>query len=474
MHQVEKITDKTIPLKMRTLSIIFLFSISSIFLLASCKKNIIENPDISVIVPGSGADTSKAPLPIVYKRTVNIGTGSGVLNFDGATFAVQCNDLIKIKGGNYTSINIKNVISADGCPITFKNDGLVELAGNYNAMSLENLKNVYISGDGTPGIAKGFSFRDNSYRAVVITGTLNNFTFQYAAFKNIGDLDITFKYNDVYKGTEDSYSKDLRFLNMSCDNTAQFLTTGGYIQGGVVYGLVKNIEVANIDFQNSPDVGTVVFMGNAENYNIHNNKINNINTSNNNHNGIFQIAGNGRFHDNMVTNHQGNAIRAWGHTVGSTPKDILIYNNIVLNSRKYSGFEVQAYADRITSGITTYTNAIVFNNTCGNLNLSNDWQAAVVDVYGMSGGKVDVYNNLGFNFLPNQKLIALQWAEVIPNTSYNIYDETSGQAGITDQTSLNLTSNSPAKYKGRPTPFVITDFYGKPRSLTSPSIGAVE
>ncbi|KIO78769.1 hypothetical protein TH53_01355 [Pedobacter lusitanus] len=459
---------------MRILYIILILSIPSLLLFSSCKKNPLEDPGNTLIIPGSGPDTSKVPPPIVYKRTVNIGTGSGSLVFDGATFAVQCNDLIKIKGGSYSSITIKNVISADGCPITFKNDGLVEVAGDYNAMSLSNLKNVVISGDGTAGLSKGFLFRDNIYRAVVITGTLDKFTFQNAAFKNVKDLDISFKYNAVYDGTESSYSKNLKFLNISCDNTNQFMTTGGYIENGVVYGLVKDIEIANVDFQNAPDVGTVVFMGNAEDYNIHNNRINNINTANNNHNGIFQIAGNGRFHDNYISNHQGNSIRAWGHTVGSTPKDILIYNNIVINSRKYSGFEVQAYADRIVSGKTTYVNAIVFNNTCGNLNLSNDWQAAVVDVYSLQGGKCDVYNNLGYNFKPNQKLIALQWAELIPNTSYNLYDENFSDTGMSDQSSFNLTAASPAKQKGRPTPFVITDFYGKPRNASAPSIGAIE
>lgn len=447
-----------------------------LFIFSSCKKGelveVTEKPTVTVPVTDTTAVVVVVP-PVGYKRTVNVGTGSGNLVIDGTTLITQCNDLIKIKGGSYSSITIKDIISADGCPITIKNDGLVEVKGNFNSMGLTNLKNVTISGDGTSGITNGFAFSDNSYRAVQITGTLDKFTMQNMSFKNIGDLDIIYNTTTVYDGSEKSYSKDLHFLNMVCDNTSSFLSIGGYVENGVVYGLVKNIEVANLDFQNSPGVGTVVYMGNAEGYDIHNNKINNINTANNNHNGIFSISGNGSFHNNYVNNHQGNAIRAWGHTVGSTPKNIYIYNNIVTNSRKYSGFEVQAYASRIMAGKTTYTNAIVFNNTCGNLNLSKDWQAGVLDVYSLQGGKVDAFNNLGYNFTADSHIIA-QWAELIPNSFSNLYYANASAAGITSESTARLASNAPEKNSGKPTPFIITDYYGNVRNAAAPTIGAVE
>jgi hypothetical protein len=447
-----------------------------VFIFSSCKKgelvDVTEKPTITVPVTDTVA--TEVVVPVTgYKRTIEVGTGSGALVIDGKTLITQCNDLIKIKGGTYTNISVKDIISADGCPITIKNDGLVKITGNYNSMGLTNLKNVIISGDGTSGIAQGFAFSDNSYRAVQILGTLDKFTMQYMSFKNIGDQDITYNNTTVYDGSEASYSKDLHFLNMVCDNTASFLSVGGYVENGVVYGLVKNIEVANLDFQNAPGVGTVVYMGNAEGYNIHHNKINNINTTNNNHNGIFSISGNGSFHNNYVSNHQGNAIRAWGHTVGSTPKNIYIYNNIVVNSRKYSGFEVQAYASRIMAGKTTYTNAIVFNNTCGNLNLSKDWQAGVLDVYSLQGGKVDAFNNLGYNFTADSHIIA-QWAELIPNSFSNLYYASYGAAKLVDEKNFRLASSAPEKNAGKPTPFVITDYYGNVRSASAPTIGAVE
>lgn len=460
-------------LYMKRSSVLNIVTLCTLLMFSACKKDVLQDivsskPTVPVVV----ADTVAAVTPTTYKRTVNVGTGSGSLTIDGKTLSVQCNDLIKIKGGTYTGINIQNIISADGCPITIKNDGLVEIVGNFNQMNLSNLKNVIVSGDGTSGIAKGFVMRDNSYRSVELTGTINQFTLQNVAFKNISNYVINFQSTLAYNGTDASLSKDLKFLNITCDNTAQLLGTGGSVENGVITGLIKNIEIAYVDFQNSPGVGTVVYLGNAENYNIHHNRVNNINSTNNNHNGIFAINGNGSFHDNYVSNHQGNAIRAWGHTVGNTPKNVYIYNNIVVNSRKYSAFEVQSFANSVVAGKTTYINAIVFNNTAGNINTSNDWQGNLVDIYNLLGGKCDVYNNLGYNFQAGS-VIAGQESSTIPNAFTNLLYKTYSLAGIVNEITFKLTGSSPAKNTGVATPFVVTDYYGSIRSA-KPSVGAVE
>jgi hypothetical protein len=455
----------------------FLFSITACTLLffTACKKDLVEELASKPSVPVEAADTAKAvvPTPTLFKRTVDVGTGSGNLVIDGSTFGFQCNDLVKIKAGSYKGIDIKNIISADGCPITIKNDGLVEIVGNGSQLNLSNLKNVTISGDGTTGLDKGFSLRDNSYRSVEMTGTINQFTMQYFSFKNIVNNVITFQYKVAYDGTDATTSKDLKFLHITCDNTSQLLSGAGSVENGNISGYVKNIEIAYVDFQNSPGVGTVVYLANVENYDVHNNKINNINSATNIHNGIFMLGGNGKFHDNIVSNHQGNAIRAWGHTVGSTPKNVYIYNNIVFNSRKYSAFELQSFESCIVKGKTTYVNAIVFNNTAGNLNTSNDWQGNLVDVYNMLGGKADVYNNLTYQFQKGNT-VAGQEASTVPNSYNNLYYNTSGDAGLVNTTTFKLTSNSPAKNKGVASPFSISDYYGSARSAATPSIGAVE
>lgn len=454
----------------------------SMLLFPSCKKDAIANSpttqDPPTVAPPTAPPSGKDSIVVVpppsseeYDRIIDIGPGSGNLVIDGVSLSLKCKDLIRIKGGTYNGITIKNIISSDGCPITIKNDGLVQIVGN-NSMVFYNLKNVIVSGNGTPGISKGFLLRDNPYRAVAIDGAVNNFTFQHVEFKNIANLVISIPFNSNYTGAEDSYLKNLKFLNISCDNTNQFIGSSGSVEKGSIKGLIKNIEIAYVDFKNSPNVGEVVYLGNVENYNVHHNKIDNINTNNNKHNGIFLLCGNGQFHNNYVSNHQGNAIRAHAFSVGSTPKDVLIYNNIVINSRKYSAFEVQGFAQNITAGATTFVNAKVFNNTCGNLNTSNDWVGGVVDVYTLIGGKCDVFNNLGFNFQDGSGIMNQQ-GDLLINTSNNLYFKTSKDAGILDESSLKLSGNSSAKQKGITPPFMITDYYGTSRGATL-SIGAVE
>jgi hypothetical protein len=134
--------------------------------------------------------------------------------------------------------------------------------------------------------------------------------------------------------------------------------------------------------KNCPEIGNVVWMGQVENYEVAYNVIDNINRTfsdpnapNGYHNGIFQMIGNGSFHDNKITNHQGNAIRAWGVSYGTEVKDILIYNNVVWNSWKYSAFELQVSPD-MQDYMALYpsrikpTNAKVYNNTAGLMNTS--------------------------------------------------------------------------------------------------------
>lgn len=458
------------------ITLLFAFIVASQLLFTSCKKSPIkdinESRQAPDIIPSVPKDTIASEKPTEYNRIIEVGTGSGNLVIDGSQLDLKCNDLILITGGKYKSIDIKNILSADGCPITIKNDGLVELVGNFAQMSIKDLKNVTISGDGTADIEKGFLFRDNSFRGVQIEGSLNQFTFQYAAFKNIGDHSIAWGYRTVYTGADNSYSKDLKFLHISSDNTHSLLSIDGAIDNGSVKGLVKNIEIAYLDFKNAPAVGAVVYLGIAEDYDIHNNRIDNVNTAIDNHNGIFGVFGSGKFHDNYISNHQGNGIRAWGVSIGTTPKNILIYNNIIANSRKYSGFEVQAFEINMIPGQTTYTNAIVFNNTCAYLNTSNDWEGNVVDVYSLKGGKCDVYNNLSYQLQANGR-VAGQQAELIPKQWNNVNVKTSSEAGINEST-FKLSNSSVAKNKGQATPVTIKDYYGAQRSNNTPSIGAVE
>lgn len=459
----------------------YILWIALIFVSACKKQNVIEAPteNPAIVIPPTTPDPKPAdPIPPLF--SYEVGLGSGNLVIDGTTFTINGPSIIKIKSGTYSTITVKNFIQNDATPVYIKNSGLVEFTSGQSTFS--NLRNVTFSGDGTPGIDKGFVFRDISYRAIKLdeNSSINKFTFQHVSFKNIGNLVIAFLREKPYDGTPDSYSEDLKFLHIDCDNTSSLLACGGYIDGdnaNSVVGVIKNLEVGYVNFKNSPGVGNVVYAQNAENYDIHHNIVNNINTGyTTGHPGIFMMGGHGKFHHNQISNHYGNAIRAWGHAIGSTPKDILIYNNIVYNSRKYSGFEVQAFDYTIIPGKSTYTNAKVFNNTVGNINLSKDWQGNVIDVYSLNGGKCDVFNNLAFNLYSSgtdQVYIAGQQSNLKATEANNIYFKTSKDAGILDESSFKLSGSSSAKGKGRYEVLLKDDYYGATRA-NSPSIGAVE
>ncbi|OKS86858.1 hypothetical protein [Mucilaginibacter polytrichastri] len=409
-----------------------IIAIVAIFFFTACQK-------AQTLAPTSTNTTTGTTTIIpVAGRTIAIGTGTGNLIIDGTTLGLKCNDTIKVKGGTYNGIDVQNINA--GCPIYINNDGLVQMAGNSDHMHITNVSNLTISGDGTTGIAQGFISRDNAYyHSIILNGASHNLTIQNFSFSNIGNIVIYSTGTNIYNGTKASYTDSLKILNNTCTNTSTFIQFGGDVIAGIITGLIKNMEISGLNFSNS-NCGVVVFAANADSYNIHNNIITDINQTNNNHNGIFMIKGSGSFHHNLVKNHQGNAIRAWIRSFGTVPQTVLIYNNVVVNSRKYSAFEVQSFAAELAPGVTTYANAKIYDNTCGNLNLSKDWIGVIVDVYDLFGGTCDVYDNVGFNFpAPNpNSFFVNEQASTVPTVSNNIYFTTATAAGITNVNTLTV------------------------------------
>ncbi|WP_158795394.1 hypothetical protein [Pedobacter sp. L105] len=404
-----------------------------LFVITSCSKmdGVTSNP--SAAKPVVVDTVVKTPATTAAAgRSVAVGTGTGDLVIDGAVIGVKCNDVIQVKAGTYTSINISNINS--GCPITVQNNGQVQIAGSNDQMVLKNVGNLTISGAGTAGITRGFLLRDNTaHRSIIISGVVHDLTVQNFSFKNGGDYTVYMDNSSiVYNASSTStYSSNLKFLNIDCVNTQSFLQVPGGVNNGSVTGVLKGLEIAYLNFSAS-NCGDVVNVGLADDYNVHHNTINNINTTNNNHNGIFTMQGNGQFHHNLVTNHQGNALRAWARSLGTTPKQVLIYNNTVVNSRKYSAFECQGFADQMVAGKTTYADCKVYSNICGTLNTSKDWIGVIVDVYSLFGGTCQVYSNTGFNFdapFINSYFVNPE-ASLVPVVTNNTYYASAAAAGI--------------------------------------------
>ena len=426
-------------------------------------------------------ETDPSPAPEVIEtppvpkfKNIEVGNGSGNLVIDGTLLTLDCNDTIRINAGSYNSITIKNINSTDSCNIVVTNKGLVELNGDQRQLHLRNLEGVIITGNGDPALPFGFVIQKSKFRASIITQPFNRITLQHFKFKDLGFYCFINSENKEYTGAEDSYARDIKLLNISCENTGHLFQFSGAVEQTKITGYLKGLEVANIHFFNS-NGGSAVACGNVEDYNIHDNVVENVNATNNEHNGIFFMQGNGKFYNNMITNHQGNALRAWTFTIGTTPRQLLVYNNIIVNSRKYSAFEAQSFT-RFMRNDVTYANVMVYNNTVGSINMSKSWYGGILDTYNLQGGYCKVFNNLAFDFpSPNPKdNIINQQGITIPEVSNNLYFNTAQEAGFSDQTTYTLTTGSPAKNKGSIVRSMLTDYYGNARSRMNPSIGAVE
>lgn len=375
-----------------------------IILFAACKKNnsiadqTTETP-VSTTPPTTAPTTPTNPISVV--PSYEVGTGSGNLTIDGNSLDLKTIKLIKVKAGNYKSIYIKNITASSASPVSIKNVGQVSIS---DGIEISNINYVTIAGDGESGITYGFSFENIAFRAIKFDGKMNGVTIKSISFKNVRDYCIAGEKSNgnglAYDGTANTRTEGFKILNCLFDNTGAIVFGGSLSKdSGEDSGLFKDVEIAYNTFINS-ESGTVSSFSNVQDYNVHHNVVNNLNKSNNDHNGIFFMQGNGKFHDNKLTNYQGNSIRMWAYSRGSTPATVEIYNNICFNTRKYGAFEIQGFDRNIVSGKSTYVNAKVYNNTVGQMNTNKDWQGQILDLYNY-GGTLEFYNNLGFDLYNN-------------------------------------------------------------------------
>lgn len=389
--------------------------------------------------PEPGAPNPGTPNPGTPQNGYEMGAGSGTLVIDGSNEFVKGKNLIIIKAGRYSKITIQNLNGTKGNPVLIKNGGQVYVTGS---LTTNNINHVTFAGDNVLGMEYGFNFHDLSYRAVLMSGKMNGVTLKNLSFKNVPDYVL---YADLgsmkHQGNADTRTEDFKILNCKFDNVKS-LQFGGTFSASQDEGFIKNLEIAHNTFINS-NPGVFVFAPNVQDYDIHHNTVNNVNPTNNNHNGIFQMIGNGKFHDNKFTNYQGNMIRAWVFSRGSNPATVEIYNNTGYNTRKYGAFEIQGFARYIVPGKTTFVNAKVYNNTAGKMNTSKSWEGVMLDLYNF-GGTLEYYNNLGFDLVYNKTITDMlnnmSDTKIIKNTNNKYFNSSSDAVS-------NLTSFS-SKHPG--------------------------
>ena len=439
----------------------------SVFILTSCAEQQTLEP-----VTTRNARESAPSLPV----TRTVGTGRGSLLIDGKTLNIKPGEVVAITPGTYSGMTFTNLIGRPGFPIKIVANALVEIAGGGEGLLLRNI--AYLSIDGGAR-TKNLLIRDNWYRAITISGSLPHaLTLQGIRFRNIADYSIVCDNKTRYDRTDATAFTDFKLLDCDFDNAGSVQFGGDLSKAPLLVnnGFMQSPEVGYCTFKNNSDVGTVLFIGNAENMNIHHNVIDNVNAANNNHNGIFLLKGNGSVHHNKCTNHQGNMVRFWPFSQGTTPKEVLLYDNIVWNSRKYSALELQSFAANIIPGVSTYCNAKVFNNTAGHLNTSRDYVGVVLDLYNLYGGTVQLFNNLSFDQTNTQNNdgIYSQQSETRPSLyANNRYFSTASAAGVVDMVTFRLADNAPVKGIGMMHAYLTSDFYDARRG-TPPSLGAVE
>jgi hypothetical protein len=423
-----------------------------------------------------------------FAQTYSAGTGSGDLTIDGKATTYANNSLIVIKPGTYQTINIQNLTN-----VTVENgEGAVIMDGtkDMNAgINFQNCSGVTVTRDpaDSSAVPYGFTCQNVSYRPTTISGVNKNLSVEWVSYKNIGDYAIFVPTSTlVWDGTDATLQGlNLSFLHCSFDGcNGGPMDVLGAVSTANVTGLQKGFEVGYCTFSNC-NSGDLCFVGAVDQYNIHDNTMTNINPSNNNDNGLFHMIGNGNFYRNYASNYQGHMIRMWTISYGMTPEMCLVYDNIGIGSRKYSTFEWGSTAgdNVVAAPNTTYTNIRLNNNIGGNLNTSRttDWDACLVDNYGMVPGSTqEVYNNLLFNTFTANGIAGrfLQYSTAQDNATLikqgNLYEANASTADFT-QSSLSLTSGSPAKNKGVPGHLISPeDYHDQPFNTADPSVGAIE
>ena len=458
--------------------------VSVLAITVSCKKS---NPILAQTLTPITPPTQKTNQN--FSKIYYVGNGSADLTIDGNATAFLANSLIVVNAGTYQTISIKNLNNE-----TIQNgNGAVIMDGTSNVNAgiiFSNCTNVTITRNPAISIDYPFGFicQNNTYRPTTITGVNKNVVFEYLSYKNIGDYAITVTDNKlkVWDGTDASLQgQHLKFSYCKFDNCNELVfNLEGAVSKSSVTGLQKQFEVGFCTFLNC-NGGDLCFGNAVDQYNVHDNYFNNINSTNNNDNGLFHMVGNGDFYQNYAVNYQGHLIRMWTISFGKIPENCLIYNNISFGSRKYSPFEWQSTEglNVVVAPNTTFSNIKLNNNTAGNLNTSKTltFDACLVDNYSMPiGSTQEVYNNLLYNSFagngPSNRFF--QWsstAEEIQLTKFgNKYFANANTAGF-DETKLVLTTNSLAKNAGISGHLINPlDFHKLPFIVSNPSIGAVQ
>jgi len=387
----------------------------------SCEDKIIEppkaTPEVEESIPPDNISTDDS------NNNNNNNNNQDISEIGNGSGQIIIKDIMNknyiIKSGTYQNITIKNV---NNVSIT----GLDKVKISNGDMYIQNVNELTIT---------NISFENWGQHSINIFDNADNLTLKNLKFKNINNSVIAFNKNKKYDGTPESYSENIQLINIYAENIGTLFGSAGGLKSNGFFGLIKGFKLMRSTIINSPTLSNGIYLNLAEDYEISNNLIKNVNSKNNDHNGIFHVIGNGKIFGNKITDHQGNGVRAWLLSIVKPDAIVEIYNNIVYNSTRYGAFELQVTPWMYSMSLFKPANAKIYNNTAGKLNTGEPkyFEGRLLDLYNISG-TLEIYNNLSFNNRDELLINNMSDTKIIRNESNQYFKD--GNDAIFDLTNF--------------------------------------
>ncbi len=420
-----------------------------------------------------------------HAKKVVIGSGSGSVSQTSMT-GLTAGDTIAITagtyagGGEFSNLHDLTIINNGGL-VTF--NGTVIWGGN-------TMHNMKWTGVGYTGAFYGFVF--NTSRAIYGQAAHTDSTrFDHMDFENASTAAFDFgdsNYGITFNGSSATYKMHcITFSDIKVFNASFFIITGYNDPGAANNNICDSVDMHNIIIKDLQGPGQQV-RGSITHFNVYNWNItySGTNTQTGDQ-GIIYVSGNGSIHHNYMHGGRGYLARIVGFSIKPLQDSVLFYNNIILSTTHYGGFDIRCDNADVPWKTSPYFNPIknvyVLNNTVGN-KWNQGFVVPVIVQYQMQNNNIlFVKNNLSFAADPNITNLPDEGILVDYNMATGNKVDTSNNRYFSAAAILNYLQDTLATCRpkaasslnggGVPYNFLITDFYNKIRP-TPPSIGAVE
>lgn len=366
-------------------------------------------------------------------RTINVGTGSGMLTIDGANLTyegspttAQPGDTIIVAAGTYTatwpqgSINIINFDLPSGF-CTIKAAGTLNLDGN-----------IQFRGS-TPNKGVGIDFR----------GTTVTFTTYYpekiiideagiGGYERIKVQGISYAWQtgDQYLIRHKAHNlpfssgvaiKDLEISDITISGSGFYLPIAvGDINDDITLGYCEDVKVHDITCEGPAQVGTHIWIGNTEGFEVYNIWGDQVQLPEDSFHGRFVYCkGRGDIYNVQVQESGGAAavIQMFSRVPGQVCR---IYNVASYNSKRYSSAEFRSHASTVVNGQTYVCSAegdfVSFWTTYD----TGIFSSTAFDVYTDIATNVQLRNSVAVNPKGVGLSVVNDNGVTVPTTSNNI------------------------------------------------------